>query len=319
MVVDSIKIVTLLPSATELVCALGLQESLVGRSHECDFPATIQSLPVCTQASVDLAGTSSDIDTAIQQIGLRQQTMPTESSASLYAVSAQILSRLKPSHIITQAQCDVCAVNLVNVESAISEVPSFSPEIISLGATTLTGIWNEVLLLATALGAAESGVELVTNLEERLARIESLTKTVPVRPRVAVIEWATPLMAAGNWTPELIQIAGGDNLFGSPGQHSPWIDYHNLTDKDPDVILIAPCGYDLDRTARDIGLLEKKPEWNQLRAVHNDQVFIADGNQFFNRPGPRLVESVEILAEILHPQLFEFGHEGFGWKRYRPS
>lgn len=319
MIVDPIKVVTLLPSATELVCALGLQESLVGRSHECDFPAAIRSLPVCTQASVNLGGTSSDIDKTIKEIGLRHQTTPTEPVASLYEVSTQTLSRLNPSHIITQAQCDVCAVSLVKLETAISKIPAFSPEIISLGATTLTGVWNEITVLASALSAAESGLQLVANLGKRLTRIKSLTETLRVRPRIAVIEWVTPLMAAGNWTPELVQIAGGDNLLGSSGQHSSWINYRDLADKDPDVILIAPCGYDLERATRDIDLLKENPEWNHLRAVHNAQVFIADGNQFFNRPGPRLVESVEILAEILHPQVFKFGHEGFGWKLHQPS
>ena len=230
-----------------------------------------------------------------------------------------MLCKLNPSHIITQAQCDVCAVSLVDVETAISGIPTFQPKIISLGATTIAAIWDEILVLASELCVAESGVQLVADLSSRLRQIQSLTNAVSARPRVAVIEWVTPLMAAGNWTPELVQIAGGDNLFGATGQHSPGIHYHDLADKDPDVLLIAPCGYDLDRTTHDLELLKRKPEWNQLRAVYNDQVFIADGNQFFNRPGPRLVESAEILTEILHPQLFNFGHEGLSWKRHRPS
>jgi iron complex transport system substrate-binding protein len=160
---------------------------------------------------------------------------------------------------------------------------------------------------------AERGAALATRLETRVAAIAERAAAAPDRPRLACIEWIAPLMAAGNWMPELVARAGGVNLFGEAGRHSPWLDWDALRASDPDVVLIAPCGFDIARSRRDYGALEALPGWSALRAVRARRVYIADGNQYFNRPGPRLVESLEILAEILHPAQGRYGHEGAGW------
>ncbi len=166
-----------------------------------------------------------------------------------------------------------------------------------------------------ALGVADRAKEVVGRLRARMSAIEERAKAAASRPRVACIEWIDPLMAAGNWMPELIGMAGGTNLFGMAGEHSPWMKFEELAVADPDVMLIAPCGFNMDRAAADLPALTSRPEWARLKAVKDGKIFLGEGNQYFNRPGPRIVESLEILAEILHPELFSFGHRGPGWRR----
>jgi iron complex transport system substrate-binding protein len=155
----------------------------------------------------------------------------------------------------------------------------------------------------------------VDTLRARLSAIADKARDASTRPTVATIEWIDPLMAAGNWMPTMVEMAGGTNLFGTAGEHSPWMEFGELTSKDPDVILISPCGFNMERAAQDFPALTARPQWPKMRAVRSQRVFLADGNQYFNRPGPRIVESLEILAEIVHPELFRFGHEGAGWRR----
>jgi iron complex transport system substrate-binding protein len=169
--------------------------------------------------------------------------------------------------------------------------------------------------VADALDASDRGEALVRGLQERMNAIAERARPLSARPTVACVEWIEPLMAAGNWMPQLVEMAGGVNLFGEVGKHSPWLTWEQLCGADPDVILLTPCGFDIARTRRDLGVLTAKPEWPRLRAVRSGRVFLADGNQYFNRPGPRLAESLEILAELLHPNAFAFGHEGTGWQR----
>ena len=309
------RIITLIASATETVCALGLEEFLVGRSHECDYPASIASLPVCTQPRFDVSGSSREIDERVKSL---QRSSPAEDALGVYEVFPERLRELKPTHIVTQAQCEVCAVSLADVERALREVADCDARIVSLQPNFMTDIWADICRLASELGVTASGVRLVADLQTRVEQIESRARSLLLKdkPRVAVIEWVEPLMAAGNWTPELVRIAGGENLFGEAGRHSPWMQYDDLVEADPDVIFVAPCGYDLERSAADLRLLEARRNWNDLAAVRDGRVYAADGNQFFNRPGPRLVESLEILAEVLHPEIFHFGHEGPSWRRH---
>ena len=301
------RIVTLLPSATEIVCALGFEAELVGRSHECDYPPSVGRLPALTEAKFNPEGTSAEIDQRVKKI--------VADALSVYRVDAPKLRELRPDVIVTQSQCEVCAVSESDVETVVAEWLGARPKIVSLAPYGLDDIFTDMQRVADALGAAPRGVELVAKLRNRLAAIAGKARNAPERPTVATIEWIDPLMAAGNWMPTLVEMAGGSNLFGTAGEHSPWMKFDDLAAKDPDVILISPCGFNMDRAAKDLPVLTNQAKWQQLDAVRNGRVFMADGNQYFNRPGPRIAESLEILAEIVHPELFRFGHEGSGWRR----
>ena len=225
-----------------------------------------------------------------------------------------MLRELSPTHIVTQTQCEVCAVSLRDVEAAVAKLAGVEPQIVSLQPNALDDIWGDVVRVATSFGVQERGYELVAGLQKRMSVIDSATEYFVDKPSVGVIEWVDPLMAGGNWMPTLVDMAGGRNLFGKAGLHSPWMTFDELRAADPDVILIAPCGFDIERTRVDVPILESKRGWSDLSAVRAGKVYVADGNQYFNRPGPRLAETLEILAEILHPGPFDFGHKGAAWE-----
>ena len=306
------RVVSLIASSTEIVCSLGFEHRLVGRSHECDFPQSVQRLPVCTAPKLNPEASSQAIDQQVKRI-LRD-------GLSVYRVDANRLKQLQPDLILTQTQCEVCAVSLRDVEQALcewlgsghGEAPR--PRVVSLEPNALADVWADVRRVAEAMGAPERGAELVGRLQQRMAAIAEKARTLAARPSAACIEWIEPLMAAGNWMPELVQMAGGVNLFGEAGRHSPWMSWGQLQEADPQVIVVLPCGFDIQRSRQEIPVLTGKPDWAQLQAVRNRRVYLTDGNQFFNRPGPRLAESLEILAEVLHPAVFHFGHQGTGWQ-----
>lgn len=304
-----LRLVSLIPSATEIAYALGLGEYLVGRSHECDFPIEVKALPVCTAPKFDPKGSSREIHDRV--------TTLLQSALAVYRVNIDILADLQPTHILTQAQCEVCAVSLPEVEAAVRTLTGQSPQVISLQPACLADIWSDLERTALALlgnaGVARAA-RAISPLRDRLNQLIATAPPEP-RPRVACIEWPDPLMAAGNWIPELVQMAGGSSIFGEVGKHSPWIDLASITDANPDCIVFMPCGYDLATTARECSPLTQRPEWAGLKAVKTDQVYVTDGNQYFNRPGPRLVDSAEILAEILHPDLFPLNYQGLGWQK----
>jgi iron complex transport system substrate-binding protein len=301
------RIVSLLPSATEIVCALGFENQLVGRSHECDFPPEVARLPPLTSPKFNPEGSSIEIDERVKKI--------LAEALAVYRVDADRLRALKPDVIVTQSQCDVCAVSMRDVEEAVAQwIGGAPPRIVSLAPYALEDVFEDMRRVAAQLGAPERGDELVARMRARMSAIESRAAAA-ARPTVACIEWIDPLMAAGNWMPEMVAMAGGINLFGEAGAHSPRMKFEDLAAADPDVILIAPCGFGMDRTAADMPILTRRPEWARIKAVRENRVYQADGNQYFNRPGPRIVESLEILAEISHPELFRFGHEGSGWRR----
>jgi iron complex transport system substrate-binding protein len=301
------RIVSLLPSATEIVCALGFEDQIVGRSHECDFPPTIARLPALTSPKFNPEGTSAEIDQRVKTI--------LSEALAVYRVDADLLRDLKPDLIVTQSQCDVCAVSMRDVEEAVAQWTGAEPRVVSLAPYTLHDIFVDMERVGAALKAPDRATDAVGRLRARMRAIADRAKAVVSRPRVACIEWIDPLMAAGNWMPELIAIAGGANLFGRAGEHSPWMKFDELAAADPDHILIAPCGFSMDRAAVDLPALTARPEWSRLKAVKEGKVFLGEGNHYFNRPGPRIIESLEILAEILHPELFSFGHQGSGWRR----
>lgn len=302
------RIVSLLASATEIVSALGFKNQLVGRSHECDFPPEITRLPICTEVKFLTDGTSYEIDQRVKAV--------VQEGLSVYRVKSKMLQRLRPDFIVTQTQCEVCAVSLKDVEVAVCEMVDSRPKIITLEPNALADVWADIERVAEALGAKGKGQELVRGLRRRMAEIEKKAKMVARRPTVACIEWIEPLMASGNWMPELVEMAGGINLFGESGKHAPWMTWESLVEKDPDVILVLPCGFDIEKIRREMPVLTQKQDWPSLRAVKTGQIYLLDGNQYFNRPGPRLLESLEILAEVLHPSHFSFGHQGTGWLPY---
>ena len=306
----NLRIVSLLPSATEIIDGLGLTDFLVGRSHECDYPPTIKNLPVCTEARLNSDKKSGEIDADVRTL--------VREALSIYKLKLEVLQQLQPTHIITQDQCDVCAVNLSEVEKAIAQLTTSQPQIISLQPDRLQEVWDDIQRTARVLG-----VEAKPTLDRLKSRLDTISKRVRVanvqKPTVVSLEWTEPLMLGANWIPELIEIAGGEPLLSMKGENSPYLFWESLIDVDPEIIVIMPCGFDLERTAKESKTLTKYSDWKALKAVKNKQVFITDGNAYFNRPGPRLVDSAEILAEIFHPELFDFGYRGKSWKQFYQS
>jgi iron complex transport system substrate-binding protein len=305
------RIVSLIASATEIVCALGARGQLVGRSHECDFLPDVLALPALTAPKFKVEGTSAEIDARVREI--------VRDGLSVYRVDGEALKALAPDVIVTQDHCEVCAVSLADVEAATCTWTGRPVQIVSLRPDCMADVYADVARVARALGLADAGSRLVGEIEARLAAVRRLVAE-RARPRVAFIEWVEPLMAGGNWMPELIEIAGGHNLFGQAGKHSDWMQWPELVAADPEVIVVAPCGYGLARCLEELPLLQAKPGWADLSAVRNGRVYFADGNAYFNRPGPRLADSAEMLAEMLHPDIAGARHEGTAWvRRASPS
>lgn len=303
------RVVSLLSSLTETVCALGCESCLVGRSHECDYPPSVLSLPQCTEPKFPTEGTSYQIDQRVKAI--------LQEGLAVYRVHAETLDELAPDLVLTQTQCEVCAVSLSDVEDAVCRMVSSRPRILSVEPNSLADVWEGMRSVAVALECPEKGEALVESLRSRMDAISERASTAQHRPRVAHIEWIDPLMTAGNWVPELARMANGENLFGEAGAHSPWLEWDALVAADPEVLVVFPCGWDMARARDEMTHLLSKPGWEDLTAVRDGRVFLTDGNRFFNRPGLRLAESLEILAELYHPNLFDFGHEGADWQRFR--
>jgi iron complex transport system substrate-binding protein len=301
------RIVSLLPSATEIVCALGFESQLIGRSHECDYPAAVTRLPALTEPKFNPERPSAEIDREVRRI--------VGEALSVYRVDAQKLRELAPDVIVTQSQCEVCAVSERDVEDAVENWLGGRPQIVSLAPYGLADIFADIERVARALGEPARGAELVGRLMARMDAVAARARRAASRPTLACIEWLDPLMSAGNWMPEMVEMAAGRNLFGRAGEHSGRLEFDALLAADPDVILVAPCGFNMRHTMEELPALAARAGWTSMRAVGEGRVFVAEGSQFFNRPGPRIAESLEILAEILHPELFQFGHEGSGWHR----
>lgn len=302
------RVVSLIPSATEIVCALGCEDQLVGRSHECDYPVSVRSLPVCTMPKFNPEGTSREIDQRVKAL--------LADAVSVYQINQDQLKELSPEVILTQAQCEVCAVSLNDVEQAIGGLIGHEPRLVSLSPNRLEDVWNDINTVAVALGIGDKGRSLVQKLRARVETIAKRASAQTTHSSVGCIEWLDPLMASANWMPELVTLAGGRNVFGSAGEHAPWINWEMLKEQDPDILLLLPCGFSIARTRDEMSILTDKPGWKDLKAVLTHQVYLTDGNQYFNRSGPRLVDSLEILVEILYPSKFQFGHEGQGWVRW---
>ena len=286
------RIISLLPSSTEIVCGLGLQDRLVGVSHECDYPSDVVGLPILTEPKLDPRGTSSAIDTRVRQI--------VQEGLSVYRIKTGMLQELQPNVIVTQDQCEVCAVSLPDVENAVRCFLTSDVTIVSLRPEHLRDIWTGIRNVAVATGQEATAEVLLQDLKERLWKVEQKTRHLS-RPRVTCLEWLDPLMAAGNWMPELMDIAGGEYGLVDAGAHTPTITWDALVAYRPEVIVITPCGFKIPQSQTDLPILTAHPQWQSLPAVQNNRVYVADGNAYYNRPGPRIVESTEILAEMLHP------------------
>lgn len=310
----ALRIASLLPSASEIVAALGAEDALVARSHECDYPEGIEALPALTEARMDSTGTSAEIHARVESA--------LKDVLSVYRVDAEGLRALAPDVIVTQAQCEVCAVSEDEVRAAIApwaqNGEGGATKLVSLTAEDLAGVYADIAAVAAALGREEDGRRLIARMRERLDAIGCRAVEGGWKPRLLLVEWMDPPMAGGNWMPELIGIAGGEAVLAEAGKHSPWIEPPDIVAADPDAILIAPCGFAIRRALADLPALEALPGWSGLKAVRKGAVAIADGSAFFNRPGPRLVETTEIIAEFLHPDVFDFGHEGRSWRLVTP-
>ncbi len=302
------RIVSLIASATEILHALGAGEWQVARSHECDWPLAVLGLPALTEAKFKVHGaTSAEIDRSVK--GLLQRGL------AVYEVDADGLRASAPDVILTQDQCEVCAASLADVQKALCTWTNSSAQLISLRPHTMADVYSDIVNVATAIGREKNGADLVQSMQRRIERVTQAVTGQQV-PRLAFIEWIDPPMAGGHWMPELMRAAGGESLFGTAGENSPWITWEQVAAADPDVIVVAPCGYGIKTSLAEMPALKTNPLWSGLRAVAQGRVFVADGNAYFNRPGPRLVETTEVLAEILHPGRCDFGHDGIGYVRW---
>lgn len=295
------RIVSLLASATEMIAALGCLDFLVGRSHECDYPPEVQALPVVSRVQIDTETSSAQIDAQIKQLAQAEwsETDAALKALSIYAIDVDELQALQPDVIFTQTQCEVCAVSERDVMQAVSHLTGLSPRIVSLAPHRLNDVWEDVLRVGQALERYEEAERLVEGYQQRLMHLRDITAMSGTKPHVAVLEWLDPLMGAGNWVPELLAYVGGENVFGEVGQHSPWVSWEELQAADPDVLVLSPCGFVLERTMREIPLLRQQLAWTSLSAVRNGRVYAIDGNAYLNRSGPRLVESAELLGRVL--------------------
>ncbi len=287
------RIVSLLPSSTEILCAMGLRDRLVGVSHECDYPPDVTGLPVLTEPKLDPHKPSAAIDARIREL--------VQEGLSVYRIKTELLQQLQPDLIVTQDQCAVCAVALPEVEEAVRCFLTPGVKVVSLQPQRLSDIWEDIRHVGTATGQSAAAEDVLRGLKRRLWKLEQQTRRVS-RPRVACIEWIEPLIAGGNWMAELVEIAGGSYEMTAAGMHSPVITWDELVAYQPDMIIVMPCGFKIAQTRENLPALTAHPQWQSLPAVQANRVYIADGNTYFNRPGPRIVDSAEILAEMLHPE-----------------
>jgi iron complex transport system substrate-binding protein len=296
------RVISLIASATEILHGLGAGEMQVARSHECDYPPPILDLPQLTRAKFKVHGaTSAEIDRSVK--GLLEQGL------AVYEVDADRMRALEPDVILTQDQCEVCAVSLADVERALCTWTGSAARVVSLRPHTLSDVYTDIQTVADAIGRDQAGRDLVSSMQSRMAEIAAAVEG-RARPKLGFVEWIEPPMSGGHWMPEIISIAGGIAPFGVSGQNSPWVSWDEMAAADPDILLVAPCGYDIATSLPELEGLRSHAVFKTLRAVREGRVFVADGNAFFNRPGPRIVESTEILAEIMHPDVSTYGHLG---------
>jgi iron complex transport system substrate-binding protein len=288
-----VRVVSFLPSATEIVAALGHLDDIVGISHECDFPPSVRSRDVVTSSAIDSTATPGEIDVAVREF--------VDTGRPLYDVREDRVRELDPDVMVTQIVCDVCAVSEGDVRSLATRLPTH-PEVVTLGATTLDGIFDDIRRVAHAMHVDDRADLLIDRARDRMRAVhEKLKAARAPRPRVAIIEWTDPIFAAGHWVPEMIYRAGGEDVLAKPGEHSTTRSIDVVREADPEIILIGPCGFDLERAAADAERVLATAEWSWARSK---PVWAVDANAFLSRPGPRVIDGIEALASILHPSLF---------------
>ena len=287
------RIVSLLPSATEIVCALGLGDQLVGVTHECDFPEAVRALPKVTRTLIPTDASSREID------GLVRDRLG--AGSALYALDGEALARLAPDLIVTQALCDVCAVAEDEVRAAARALPS-APRVVNLEPETLAEVLACVRQVAEAAGCPERAEGVIAGLQARVEGVASRAALSRRRPRVALLEWLDPPFSTGHWNPELVRLAGGDDGLGREGEKSVALAWEQVIAWRPEVVLVACCGFTAERALEETGVLRGVAGWEDLPAVRSGRVFVADGAAYFSRPGPRLVDSLELLAHVVHPE-----------------
>ena len=288
------RIVSLLPSATEIVCKLGLEDQLVGVTHECDFPPSVRRLPKVTQTLIPVDAASAEIDQLVRE---RLKTQ-----RALYSLDVATLEQLRPDLIVTQALCDVCAVAEAEVSAAACSLPG-QPKVLNLEPMTLTDVFSTLKMVGKETGSEQRADAVVNELKRRVDAVAARSASIHRRPRVVMLEWIDPPFSAGHWTPELVTLAGGDEQIGRPNHPSRCIKWDDVVRAQPEVIIIACCGFDVARTMSDVRILKQYPGWGEIPAVKTNRVYLVDGNAYFNRPGPRLVESLELIAHAMHPEL----------------
>jgi iron complex transport system substrate-binding protein len=288
------RIVSLLPSATEIICQLGLERELVGVTHECDYPSTVRALPKVTRTLIPLTASSREIDTLVRE---RLQT-----EKALYSLDLPTLTALEPDLIVTQALCDVCAVAEEEVRAAACSLLG-SPRVINLEPTCLDEVFECLRLVGEATDRAARAADEIDRLRSRVTAVASRSKMIQRRPRVVILEWIDPPFSSGHWSPELVRLAGGEEVIGVAGERSRTLDWQQVIAAAPGVMIIACCGFDVERTLADLPILRNCPGWDILPCVRNGRVYVVDGSAYFSRPGPRLVDSLEILAHALHPEV----------------
>jgi iron complex transport system substrate-binding protein len=288
-----VRVVSFLPSATEIVAALGHLDDIVGISHECDFPPSVRSRDVVTSSAIDSRAQPGAIDVAVRDF--------VDTGRALYDVRSERVAALAPDVMVTQIVCDVCAVSEDDVRALAARLRP-RPEVVTLGATTLDGIFDDIRSVASALGVTDRADALIDAARARMRSVHDALKAARApRPRVAVIEWTDPVFAAGHWVPEMVSRAGGEDVLAKPGEHSTTRTLDVVRAADPEVVLIAPCGFDLERAALDAERVLATDEWSWAR---DRQVWALDANAFLSRPGPRVVDGIELLAQVMHPSLF---------------
>jgi iron complex transport system substrate-binding protein len=290
------KIVSLLPSATEILCALGLIDSLVAVTHECDYPPEVCEKPWITRSLLRPNMPSGDIDQEVR-------SQLTADAHSLYTIDRALLAELAPDLIVTQKLCEVCAVAYDEVLDAVASLPK-RPEVLNLEPMSLEEVLADILRVGEATGTADRARGLVAALEERIERVTRAVAQSNDRPTVAFLEWIDPLFCGGHWNPQLVELAGGHDPVGRPHQPSVRIEWEQVRAARPDVMVISCCGFDEERTRQDLPILEALPGYADLPCVRNGRIHVVNGSAFFSRPGPRLVDSLEILARFVHPEVY---------------
>ena len=289
------RIVSLLPSATEIICELGLGPQLVGVSHECDYPPEVLRIPKVTSSVIPKDAPSAEIDRLVRA--------HLQTSRALYMLDLDLLESLRPDCIVTQALCDVCAVSSDDVEAAVCSLPG-APTVINLEPSRLEDVFDTIELVGEAAGIRATAKSKVAELKSRVAAVATRTATkIDSRPRVALLEWIDPPFNAGHWNPQLVDFAGGIDCLGNEGMPSRTLDWLEIETAAPEVLFIACCGYSLQRTLADLPILTRQSGWTKLPSTQSGRVYVFDGNAYFSRPGPRLVESLELLAHSLHPHI----------------